>query len=117
MRLLADENMNRLIVGHLRNAGHEVISISELHPGIPDEQVLDMANANRAILLTCDKDFGELAFRQNLIHCGVILVRLAGLPTEEKAEIIENVLETHCDELKNSFTVISPDQLRIRKPI
>lgn len=117
MRLLADENLNCIIVAHLRDAGHHVISISEDHPAIPDEAVLEMANSSQAILITADKDFGELAFRQNLVHCGVILLRLSGLPTEEKAQIIQIVLETHHDELKNSFTVISPDQLRIRKPI
>ncbi len=117
MRLLADENLNSLIVAHLRDAGHHVISVSEDHPGIPDEAVLEMANTKRAILITGDKDFGELAFRQNLIHCGVILVRLAGLPNEEKAKILQKSLEIHGEELRNSFTVISPDQIRIRKPL
>ena len=117
MKLLADENMNRLVVLHLRSVGHEVISISEDHPGIPDEEVLELANRHHAILVTGDKDFGELAYRLLLVHHGVILVRLAGLPTEEKARILQKTLEVHTHELKNSFTVITPNQIRIRKPV
>jgi predicted nuclease of predicted toxin-antitoxin system len=115
MRLLADENLHRVIVAHLRNAGHDVISVSELSPGIPDEEVLGMANSNRCLLLTGDKDFGELAFRQNLVHHGVLLLRLTGLQTEDKAELVLKVLETHGTELEQAFTVITPTQIRIRK--
>ncbi|QTN31142.1 DUF5615 family PIN-like protein [Akkermansiaceae bacterium] len=116
MKLLADENLNCIITRDLRNAGHEVISISEDSPGIPDEQVLELANRHGALLLTGDKDFGEMAYRQKLVHHGVTLIRLAGLRTDEKSRILQKVLEMHGDELKKSFTVIAPNQIRIRKP-
>jgi predicted nuclease of predicted toxin-antitoxin system len=116
MRLVADENINRLVVQHLRKAGHEIVAIAEDHATISDESVLDIANERQSILLTSDKDFGELAYRQNLVHCGIILVRLAGQTTEQKSIILEKVLNTHGDELRNSFTVITSDQVRIRKP-
>ena len=116
MRLVADENINRLVVQHLRSVGHEIVSIAEEHATIPDESVLDIANQTQSILLTSDKDFGELAYRQNLVHCGIILVRLAGQTTEQKSIILEKILDTHGDELSHSFTVITPDQVRIRKP-
>ena len=115
MRLVADGNIHRLVVQYLRSVGHEIMSIAEEHATIPDESVLDLANHNQAILLTSDKDFGELAYRQNLVHCGIILVHLAGQTTEQKSIILEKILNTHGDELKNSFTVITPDQIRIRK--
>jgi len=76
---------------------------------------MDRANAQAAMLLTEDKDFGELAFRQSLIHQGVILVRLAGLPSAAKADLLINFLESHGDELLNSFVVVSPGMVRIRR--
>ena len=67
------------------------------------------------MLVTEDKDFGELAFRQSLVHHGVILVRLAGLPGVTKTAILTQSLDSHHLELTGSFTVVSPGMIRIRK--
>ena len=64
MDLVADENVDASIVTALRGANHRVIYVRELDPGIDDAQVLEMANSYGALLLTSDKDFGELVFRQ-----------------------------------------------------
>ena len=64
MDLVADENVDAPIVAALRGADHRVIYARELHPGIDDARVLEMANSHGALLLTSDKDFGELVFRQ-----------------------------------------------------
>jgi len=64
MNLLADEGVERQIVERLRQAGHTVIYIAEIEPGISDETVLSRSNMSNALLVTLDKDFGELAFRQ-----------------------------------------------------
>ena len=102
----------------LRPCGRQVIassmSKSLIDPGIDDDQVLDLANQSGALLLTSDKDFGELVFRQGLVHAGVILYRLAGLTGERKAAAILNVLRTHGDTLLGAFTLVSPAHVRIR---
>jgi len=64
VNLLADEGVDRQIVARLRRDGHNVRYVAEMSPGIPDEAVLDAANRGEALLLTADKDFGELVFRQ-----------------------------------------------------
>ena len=115
MKLLANENLDLSVVARLREAGHQVLAVAEMEPGISDDVVLDRANAEAAILVTEDKDFGELAFRQSLVHHGVILVRLAGLPGVGKAAILIHLLEEHRLELPGSFTVVSPGMVRIRK--
>ena len=86
MKIVADESVDRQIVDRLRMDGHDVMSIAELDPGIDDETVLGHSLRTNAILMTADKDFGELVFRQHLIHSGVLLIRLAGLKPELKAE-------------------------------
>jgi predicted nuclease of predicted toxin-antitoxin system len=111
---VADENVDSGIVSALRDAGHAVTYVRELDPGIEDERVLRLAESQGALLLTSDKDFGELVFRQRLLHSEVILFRLAGLPSEIKAQILVSTLATHARELPAAFTVIGPRSLRIR---
>lgn len=114
MNLVADEGVDRPIVDRLREEGHDVLYITELQPGMDDEDVLARATSAQAVLLTTDSDFGELAFRQRRLHTGVILLRLAGLTNETKAEIVAEVCRTRGEELAGAFSVISPGQLRIR---
>ena len=115
MNLLADESIDKLIVDEPRRNGHNVLYIAEFAPSIDDEAVLHQANLNRALLLTQDKDFGELVFRQGLVHMGVALVRLSGLSLPAKATSISTVLANHEDELLEAFSVISPGRVRIRQ--
>ncbi len=115
MNLLADEGVDRPIVERLRQDGHSVLYIAEMSPGIDDDVILAQANANNALLLTLDKDFGELVFRQGLIHAGVVLIRLSGLYPATKAQIVATVLRDHDTELLDAFSVIAPGSVRIRK--
>ncbi len=115
MILLADENLDKSVVARLRADGHEVLAVAEMKPGIGDDTVLALANERKALLVTEDKDFGELVFRQGLVHGGVILVRLAGLPASEKGELLSRTLAEHQGEITKAFTVLSRGALRIRQ--
>jgi predicted nuclease of predicted toxin-antitoxin system len=114
VKLVADEGVDRQIVEHLRQDGHEVLYVAELDPGIEDEIVLRMAMTEGALLITADKDFGELIFRQQRLSGGVFLIRLAGYPPNKKAELVAASLAEHGSEMLNAFTVLSPRNLRIR---
>ncbi|GIW42747.1 MAG: hypothetical protein KatS3mg077_0029 [Candidatus Binatia bacterium] len=59
MKILADEGVDRPVVERLRQDGHEVRYVAEIEPGISDDNILDLANREGAVLLTADKDFGE----------------------------------------------------------
>jgi predicted nuclease of predicted toxin-antitoxin system len=115
VNLLADESVEWSVVESLRRDSHHVLYVAELAPSIVDEEVLREANARSSVLVTGDKDFGELVFRQRLVHSGVVLLRLAGLANATKAEIVAEVCRTRAAELIGSFTVISPGQVRIRR--
>ncbi|MGH7407012.1 MAG: DUF5615 family PIN-like protein, partial [Candidatus Methylomirabilales bacterium] len=56
-------------------------------------------------MLTADKDFGELVFRQGRAHPGVVLLRLAGLSNVTKAEIVAEVCHERASELLQAFSV------------
>lgn len=115
MNFLADEGVDKQIVEQLRRDNHDVLYVAEMEPGITDEIVLKRANQHHALLITEDKDFGELVFRQQLIHTGVVLLRLMGLNSVTKAQLTSTVFTEHGEEMHNAFTVISPGALRIRK--
>lgn len=116
MNLVADESIEREIVERLRADGHDVVYVAELAPGITDDDVLDEANGRGALLVTVDKDFGELVYRLGRIHGGVVLARLAGLTPPAKADAVSQVFRDHASELAGAFCVVAPGVVRIRRP-
>jgi predicted nuclease of predicted toxin-antitoxin system len=115
VNFVADESVDGPIVRRLRQDGHHVWYVAELSPGIRDDEVLERANQEGCLLLTSDSDFGELVFRQHRLSHGIVLVRLEGLPTLSKSEIVSAVIAKHGSELLMAFTVIRPGQTRIRR--
>lgn len=115
MKLLIDESVDRQIVEWLRQDGHDVLYVAEMDPGISDAAVLINANNTGALLLTADKDFGELVFRRQQINAGVLLIRLAGLSLNSKAELVVAAVSDHQNELPGAFSVLSPGMIRIRQ--
>ena len=115
MTLVADESVDGPIVQRLRDDGYDVLYVAELSPSVTDDEVLRQANDREALLLTGDKDFGELVFRQRLVYSGVVLLRLAGLSNAGKAEVVAAAFREHEIEFSGAFTVISPGHIRIRR--
>ncbi len=111
---LADENFDLNIVKLLRQEGLSVYSIAEMAPSVADPEVLDIAVEKKAILLTEDKDFGELVYRLRLAHCGIMLVRPMKMSPEEKSRRIIRSIQEHIDQLPNAFAVLSRENFRIK---
>jgi predicted nuclease of predicted toxin-antitoxin system len=88
VKIVADENVDKEIVDRLRADGHDVLFIAQDAPGIDDQAALDRSRQTGGVLLTADKDFGDLVFRQRLLHSGVLLVRLAGVGPDMKAGLV-----------------------------
>ena len=99
MRILADESVEGEVVARLRGEGHDVAYVPEASAGIGDDEVLARANAEGRVLLTEDKDCGDLAFFYGNRSLGVVLLRAHGADVEAKASLAADVLETHEDEL------------------
>jgi predicted nuclease of predicted toxin-antitoxin system len=112
---VADESIDRQIVEALRKT-HHVTYIAEEQAGLTDEEVLSFCNTTHAFLLTADKDFGDLIFRQGWNHHGVLLLRLAGLSADKKVELCIKVINAHLVEMRGNFTVVTKKTMRIRKP-
>jgi len=115
VKFLADENIDKNIVAQLRKDGHIVFYIPEMEPSISDNEIIKISNNEQTLLITSDKDFGELLFRQGFFINGVLLLRLYGLSKEIKAKIVSRAILKHSTELLHNFTVINPGMVRIRK--
>ena len=114
MRLLANENVPGPLIVMLRSKGHDVVSVKQGSRGAPDTSVMAQARSEERVLLTCDKDFGELAFRARLpVPCGIILLRLSGAsPDEDNARALAAVESRH--DWQGHFAVITDRQIRFR---
>ena len=114
MTFLADENFPRPALDALRKAGWDVLSIAEECPGVSDEEVAALCAEQQRILLTFDKDFGELVFRRGLsAGSGVVLFRFTPESPEEAAELALGLVESQAD-LGGSFCVVTRDRIRVR---
>jgi predicted nuclease of predicted toxin-antitoxin system len=113
-RLVADEGVDKAIVDALRSEGFDITYFAESGPGSTDDVVLAAAASSHCPLLTCDKDFGELVFRQKRASSGIVLIRLGGMTLDSKAKVVVRAVSDHHPEMIGAFTVISPGLVRIR---
>ena len=115
MKFLLDQSTDARLIAYLRTHGHDATRIAKEHPaGLPDVQVLAIAHAEGRILVTDDRDFGELVFRLRQPHSGVIYLRLGEYSElETKIERLEHVLARYGDQLDH-FLFVTRRGIRIR---
>lgn len=92
-----------------------MLSIAQEFASSPDTEVLSISNDERALLITEDKDFGELVFHKKRSHFGVLLVRLEGMSRPERVRMVCDIVLHRGKELANSFSVLTPGSLRTRR--
>ncbi len=88
MKFITDENLGIKVPQYLKSLGYDVISAIEVALSRPDTDILDIANKEDRIILTTDKDFGELVFKEKLAHSGVILLRLKDESVTNKKKVL-----------------------------
>lgn len=113
MNFVADESCAKPVVLALREAGHEVVSIAEVAPGATDEQVLERALNEKRVLITEDRDFGELVYARGRSSAGVILVRFPNRARRAKAATVIEVVSKLGLRLRDTFTVVEPGRVRM----
>ncbi len=117
MKLVADESVDFSIIRNLREKGFEVISILENYSGFSDVEVLRIAVKNSSLLITEDKDFGELTYRLKHKHCGVLLIRLNDLPRQDRIILAVETIVSYFEKIENRFAVLNKQGLRIKHSI
>jgi predicted nuclease of predicted toxin-antitoxin system len=113
MRILADENIPGDAVAMLRSRGHDVLWIRTDSPGATDKANLAKAVLEQRLLITFDKDFGDLVFhRGQSAPCGVVLFRIAAPSSEVVAVRIADTLDSRAD-WAGQFTVVDDRRIRM----
>lgn len=114
-KFLVDEDVEYSIVQYLRKQGYDVLSVVEFHPSLDDADILQKAVQEQRIVITSDKDFGLLAFKEKLPAAGIILFRLYDQSAATKLRILPRILEEYKSKLYGNFMVVSEGKIRIRK--
>jgi predicted nuclease of predicted toxin-antitoxin system len=115
LKFLIDAGVGKKVEKWLVNQGYDTTSVRNIDPRLPDKEILKIAVSEKRMVITMDKDFGELIYNSGLIHGGVLLLRLEDAKSDEKVKTIENILVKYADKLTNKFCVYKDGRLRIRK--
>jgi predicted nuclease of predicted toxin-antitoxin system len=113
MNFLADESCAGPIIRALRESGHDVVAISEIARGATDEEVLERALNEKRVLITEDRDFGELVYARGRSSAGVILVRFDSRARRAKPATVVEAVAKLGSRLRDSFTVVESGRVRI----
>lgn len=114
MKFLADECCDCGIVVGLRSDGHDVAYVLERQAGVSDDEVLQSAFIEDRILLTEDKDFGELVYRLKKPARGIILIRIDVQERNAKWPRLKALVAKHENRLPGNFVVVHINKFRFR---
>jgi len=115
VRFCVDESTGKAVANYLRDQGYDVWSVIESAPGIDDSEILQKSHSEHRILVTNDKDFGELVFRHKMPVAGVILLRLLEETPANKVRVVEAVLDRWGTDLKGFYITATESIIRRRK--
>jgi predicted nuclease of predicted toxin-antitoxin system len=112
MKFLADANIGKAIIAYLQSLGHDVFSATALPPKTADVDILQLASTEDRVVLTADKDFGELVFSLRR-HCvGVVLLRIETAHERDRCDVLARYW-THVESsLPGYFVVVSDRGVR-----
>jgi predicted nuclease of predicted toxin-antitoxin system len=113
MDFLADESCDFVVVRALRAAGHTVVAVGEVLPRAEDEQVIDLATREGRILLTEDKDFGQLVYSDNRATGGVLFLRFPAKARASLASSVVELVKRRGERLRGRFVVVQPGRARV----
>ena len=115
MKLLANENFPIASVHYLSEKGFDIKAIGIDNMSVSDREVMNIATSESRIILTFDRDYGELIFKHSYTpEMGVIYLRLDVFEPEEPGSVIKNLLSNPDFDTRRKLTVVSSDGIRQR---
>ncbi len=115
LKFILDAGVGHKVLQLLIEQDYDAISVINLNPSMPDVDILFIAEQEGRMVITMDKDFGELVYRSGKNHQGVLLLRLEGATGEEKVTIVQQILLSFADQIEGCFCVFQNGKLRIRR--
>lgn len=115
LKFLADESLGLKVAKNLNSLGFDILAVAQTARGASDAKVLMCAYEKDRIIITTDKDFGYLVFKERLATQGVILLRLKKESVQNLTFHLVNFLNIYKDKIYANFSVISENKIRIKK--
>lgn len=114
LKFLVDVGVGRAVENLLRSDGYDIKAVRDIDPGAKDCDILDIAVSEGRMVITMDKDFGELVHKLSMKHFGVLILRMEDAKGAEKAEVVREILAKYETEIIGKFCVFQDDRLRVR---
>ena len=115
MRFLLDENVDARLLPYLRQQGHDVKSVlRDYQSSLADPVILALAVSEERVVITNDRDFGDIIFHQGQPHAGVIYLRLRGFGFDHIQSRVDAAIATEPDRSR-AFLVVSDRRIRLAR--
>ncbi|RZD17699.1 MAG: hypothetical protein EVG15_09795 [Candidatus Acididesulfobacter diazotrophicus] len=114
LKFLIDVGVGKKVENFLSAEGYDTKCIRDINPRMADIEILNIAATENRMVVTMDKDFGELVYNSKLSHGGVLLLRLEEANSSRKLEIVKDIIKNFPDKILNKFCVYKDGKLRIR---
>ena len=114
LKLLFDVGVSKKAEIHFKMLGFDVLAIRDINPSMKDMDILELSVKEARLIITMDKDFGELAFNSKKLHTGILLLRMEDAKWEQKIEVLSQIFEKYSKNIIGKFSVYQDKKLRIR---
>ena len=115
LKFLVDVGVGKGIEEYLNEKGYDTKAVRDIDPGMEDEEIIRIAVTENRMIITMDKDFGELVYHSSIEHSGVLLLRLEDATGTKKLQVVKHILNNYANRIRNCFCVFQKDKFRIRK--
>ena len=115
LKFLVDVGVGKGIEKYLLEEGYDTKVVRNIDPRMEDEEIIRTAISENRMIITMDKDFGELVCHSSMEHSGVLLLRLEDATGSEKLLVVKHIMKNYSDRIKNCFCVFQNDKFRIKK--
>ena len=115
LKFLVDVGVGKKVEEYLLEEKYDTKAVRSLDQRMPDQEIIRLAAIEKRIIITMDKDFGELVYHSGMDHHGILLLRLEDATGSEKQQVVAKILEKYADNMKNHFCVYQNTKFRFRK--
>ena len=115
LKFLVDVGVGKKVEEYLLEKGYDTKAVRSLDQRMPDQEIVRLAALEKRIIITMDKDFGELVYHSGMDHSGILLLRLEDATGSEKQQVIAKILTKYADNMENNFCVYQNKKFRFRR--
>lgn len=113
--IIADENLHQQFIDHLAEEGYELFCIRDQMNGVSDFEIASFARYKQGLIITEDKDFGELVYAHNMRGITVVFLRYNKMELAKVADSLSRIVKEYYDKTESYYITITANKIRISK--